>query len=69
MHPKHNGERVRWVSILTLGVVLAELLLQLGPGNQAIHFFQEQLPPRFTLFVPVLGFGEGQLAHAVVRLK
>lgn len=69
VHPKHNGERVRRVSILTLGVVLAKLLLQLGSGNQTIHFFQEQLPPRFTLFVLVFGFGESQLAHAIFHLK
>ena len=69
VHPKHNGERVRRVSILTRGIVLAKLLLQLGLGNQTIHFFQEQLPPRFTLFVLVFGFGEGKLGHAVVRLK
>ena len=69
VHPKHNGERVRRVSILTRGIVLAKLLLQLGLGNQTIHFFQEQLPPRFTLFVLVFGFGEGKLAHTVVRLK
>ena len=29
----------------------------------------QKLPPRFTLFVLVFGFGEGKLAHAVVRLK
>ncbi|AKH68079.1 hypothetical protein IMCC21906_00386 [Spongiibacter sp. IMCC21906] len=67
--PKHYCQRVRRIPVLTLGIVLAEFLLQLRPGNQAIHFLEEQLPPRLALLVLVFGFGESQLAHAIFRLK
>lgn len=66
---KHYRQRVRRIPVLTLGIVLAELPLQLRPGNQAIHFLEEQFPPRLALLVLVFGFGESQLAHAIFQVK
>jgi hypothetical protein len=61
VNPQHGRQRVRWPTVLALGVVMSHLLLQLTPGNQLVHSFQKDLA---ALLVLVLGFGEGYLAHS-----
>jgi hypothetical protein len=64
VNPQHGRQRVRWPTVLALGVVMSHLLLQLIPGNQLIHSFQRDLAACLALLVLVLGFGEGYLAHS-----
>src|SRR5690554_4109710 len=47
--------------------MLSGAILQALPRNNGIHFFQENLTTRLTLFVLVLCFGKGQLAHDSAR--
>jgi len=68
MHPQHGRKRVRRTAILTPGIMLAELLLQFGPGNKLVHAFQKNLTPGFALLVGKLGLGEGHLGHADILL-
>jgi len=64
VNPQHGRQRVRWSTVLALGVVMSHLLLQLIPGNQLVHPFQKDLAAYLALLVLVLGFGEGRsLAH------
>jgi len=63
VNPQHGRQRVRWPTVLALGVVMSHLLLQLIPGNQLVHPFQKDLAACLALLVLVLGFGEGHLAH------
>jgi 3-oxoacyl-[acyl-carrier protein] reductase len=68
VHPQHDRQRVRRAAILPAGIVLAELLLQLGPRNECFHALQEDFAPGFALLVGKLGFGEGHLGHGDILL-
>lgn len=43
--------------------MLAELLLQLFPGNRRIHLLQKHFATGLALLGGVFGFGKGQLGH------
>src|SRR5690625_618198 len=47
--------------------MLSGAILQALPRNNGIHFFQENLTTRLTLFVLVFCFGNSQLAHDSAR--
>src|SRR5690554_4088217 len=63
MHTQHHTERIRGTPHFTFWVMLSGAILQALPRNNGIHFFQENLTTRLTLFVLVFCFGKSQLAH------
>lgn len=60
---KHGRQRIRWRTILALGVITGHLLLQLLPLNQLVHALQQDLATNFAFLGLVLGFGKGDLIH------
>ena len=68
MHPQHARERVRRATILSPGIMLAELLLQFGPENKLVHAFRKDITPVFALLVGKFGFGGNHLGHTDILL-
>ena len=63
MNSKHGRQWIRRPPALALGVITGYLLLQLRPGDQLVHPLQKEFAASLSLFVLVLGFGEGDLIH------
>lgn len=63
MNAKHRRQRVWRPTGTSLVIMLAELLLQLLPGNQRIHLLQKHLATGLALLGGVFGLGKGQLRH------
>jgi hypothetical protein len=63
MNAEHDQQRVSWTASRFDGAVFGELLVELVPGNQLIHFRQKDFAAGLALLILVFEFGEGHLGH------
>lgn len=59
VNSQHRGQWIRRTSVLALGVITGDLLLQLLPRIQLAHPLQKYLALGIALRVLVLGLSEG----------
>ena len=63
VNSQHHGQRIGLAALASLGVHGPDSLLQTLPGDQAVHPFQEQLPPGLALLALEFQFGKCRLVH------